>query len=328
MSASASACGLRTSATLAVAALWLAACGDPYETKLPSDARLTAGQVDKIAGKLPAADEQAFRRWAERMNQGNDFGGEPTAATVRRALINQQEFERLHAAEQAERLRREEQQRLAREAADRDAAQAEEAEAKRAAEEQQRRLIVNAAIRERFDGKVIRFTPQTQYDRYDRPVKGFISFDVQFKNRGTKPVAGGAGLVNIKDVFGTDLGWYDFVHEVDVRPGSTVTTTFHLNFDPRNERHRILWSAKQLFAEWFFVSVAYQDGTRIDYDAVQAWQEEKRQRKSDQPVSESHLPAEGPRALAEYRPGLLLAGVAPSSSPPFTEPTSAFRSSR
>lgn len=236
----------------------LSACTrDPLEAKLAPDGRLTKSEVEAISAKLVGTDASMFKRWAERMNRGESFGGEGTALTVRLALLNQQTYE----TQQAELLAKAQAEAKAQK--DREAQALREAEAVYT-----HRQEVNLEVRKYIDATIPTYRPQTFYDRYDRPVSGIIEFSIRLKNRAQVASIGIAGFVTIKDVFGRDLGSYPFALEPRIGPGQTIIYNAILDFDPRNEQHQVLWRAKNIVSSWFFESAAFEDGTRIDSEYV------------------------------------------------------------
>ena len=229
----------------------------PHDTTLPSSGRLTPAEAEAVVGKLIDIERPIFRRWVERMNKGEQFGGEPTATTVRQALINQQAYE----TQQSEFLARAQ-------------AAAEEQQARESAEKRRiegiyaHRQAVHNQVRKYIDATIPIYRPQTFYDQYNRPVSGLIEFHLKLTNRAHAAAIGIAGLVTIQDVFGRDLGSYPFALEPRIGPNQTIIYVATLNFDPRNEQHQALWRAKNIVSSWFFESAAFADGTRIDSDSV------------------------------------------------------------
>jgi hypothetical protein len=243
--------------TLAAAALSAGCSPKPLEISLPTDGRLTKSEFDAVSEKLTASDQHIFKRWSERMNRGEPFGGEPVAKNVRQALLNQQEFESIEAKSLAK-----EQARL-KEIKDQEAAEQRKIEAIYS-----RRQAVNEEVRKYIDATIPTYRPQTFYDQYGRPAGGLIEFTLKLTNHAQTAAIGIAGFVTIKDVFGRDLGSYPFAIEPRIGSNQTINYSVTLNFDPRNEQHQALWRAKSITSQWFFESVAFENGWRIDANSI------------------------------------------------------------
>ncbi len=239
-------------------ALALTACSpQPHEIKLPIDGRLTVTEVEAIGGKLTDTERALFKRWSERMNRGESFGGEGSAPTVRQALLNQQTFD----IKQADLVAQEQAIVTAKK-------ERELAEQRKIVAAFEHRQAVNDEVRKYIDATIPIYRPKTFYDRYDQPISGQIEFDIKLTNHAPRSLIGIAGFVTIRDVFGRNLGSYPFALEPRVGSGQTIIQTTTLNFDPRNEQHQVLWRTKNITSEWFFESVAFEDGTRIDSGTV------------------------------------------------------------
>lgn len=236
---------------------------DPYQRKLPA-ATPTPGEVQALANGLPPEDASLLRRWGERIARGDTFVGEPTPSSVRSALRNQQEFERMAAADAAE---------VRRKQAEVEDARRKEDERRRLAEQQlasiaEQRQAVHAEIAKRFDGQAVSFAPQAQFDKYGRPVAQFFVFKLRFRNRTNAQVIGIAGYINLKDAFGNDLGSYPFRFEPQIRAGQTIDWDGYLTYDRTDPRHVTIKDSANLFYTWFFESIAFQDGSRIDRETI------------------------------------------------------------
>lgn len=243
---------------IAIIGMLLSACnGDPNESKLPDDGRLTKSEAATIKDKLGSIDQQVFQRWSDRMNKGEAFGGEGIARTVRQALLNQLTYETQEAESAAKA------EIIAKRQRDNESAERARVESILA-----HRQAVNSEIRKYIDATIPTYRPQTFYDRNDQVSGGLIEFNLKLRNRGTRAAIGIAGLVTIRDVFGNDLGSYPFALEPRIGAGQTIDYRATLNFDPRNPQHQALWRAKNITSQWFFESAAFDDGTRIDEQSV------------------------------------------------------------
>lgn len=229
----------------------------PLDLALPADGKLTKSEFEAISEKLNASDQPAFKRWSERMNKGESFGGEPIAKNARQALLNQQEFESIEAKS------------LAKEQARQKEIQEQEAAEQRKIEAiYERRRIVNEEVRKYIDATIPTYSPRTFYDQYNKPIGGIIEFTLKISNRAQSAAIGIAGFVTIKDVFGRDLGSYPFAIEPRIESNQTINYVVTLNFNPRNEQHQALWRAKSITSQWFFESVAFENGWRIDANSI------------------------------------------------------------
>jgi hypothetical protein len=242
-------------------ALLITGCdNDPYKRKLQSTT-LTPGEIQALGEGLPSEDEKLLRRWADRIARGETQGGEPPAHSVRDAIKHQIDYERLIADEEARKKRESE-----------EANNKEEERRKR--ERQQLELIaeqrqaVHDEIAKRFDGRILSYAPQARFDQYGRPTSQFFTFNLKFRNRTNARVIGIAGYINLRDAFGHDLGSYPFRFEPQVEPGQIIDWSAHLPYDPKNSNHRAIKESSNLFYTWFFESIAFQDGTRIDRETI------------------------------------------------------------
>ncbi len=243
------------------AALLIAGCdSDPYKRKLPAT-MLTPGEIKTLSEGLPSEDEEILRRWVDRVARGETQGGEPPAHSVRDAIKYQLEYERIIAKEEARKKR------------DIEEAKTKEEE-RRKYERQQLELIaeqrqaVHDEIAKRFDGQIISYGPQARFDQYGRPTSQFFVFNLKFRNRTNARVIGIAGYINLRDAFGHDLGSYPFRFEPQVEPGQTIDWSAHLPYDPKNSNHRAIKESSNIFYTWFFESIAFRDGTRIDRETI------------------------------------------------------------
>lgn len=233
----------------------------PKEIRLPDDGRLTASEVEAVMQNLPQADRVTFKKWSQRMINGEAYGGESIARTPRQALLNQQTFEK------------QESEILARAKEKQEAIKAQEQEAQERLQIAiDRRQAVNNAIRESIDATIPTYRPKTFYDRNGHPISGVIEFDLKLRNKAPRTAIGIAGVISITDVFGRDLGSYPFILEPRISPNQTIVYSTTLTFDPRNEQHQILWRTQSIRSTWFFESAAFEGGQRIDAASVASGQ--------------------------------------------------------
>lgn len=250
--------------SLILCSFLLSGCSDPYATKLPNNSKLTAGEVEKISAKLEPADIEVFGRWAERQRRGNSFGGEGTAPTVKIALLNQAEFD-------------------AREKSELALASAQKADAERIAKEKERdardkqaqldqiatrRSEVDAEIRKQFEAHALGYEIRPLTNSYGEIVGKQFVFKLKLANKSLKNLVGAAGWVTVKDVFGADLGSYPMRIEPTMKPGQTIDFFVVMDYDYTNPKHYAITQTASVRIHWFFESVAFQDGTNIDYRTI------------------------------------------------------------
>ncbi|NMM13193.1 MAG: hypothetical protein HHJ17_06600 [Rhodoferax sp.] len=244
--------------------LFLPGCSDPYAARLPVNSKLTMGEVEKISAKLEPADQDVFRRWAERQTRGGSFGGEGTAPTVKIALLNQAEFDaRMKIELAAANAQKAEADRIARE-------REKEARDKQAqlAQIATRRAEVDAEIRKQFDAHAIGYELRPLTNSYGEIVGKQFVFKLKLANKSLKNLVGAAGWVSVTDVFGADLGSYPMRIEPKMKPGQSIDYFAVMDYDYSNPKHYAITQTASLRIHWFFESVAFQDGTNIDYRTI------------------------------------------------------------
>lgn len=238
----------------------MAACGDPYEIKLPTDGKLTPSQTQGIADKLPSSDRDLFSKWAKRQITGEGTIGEPISQNVRNAIRNQIDFEARQAAEHEKEIKLKEEQRRA----------AAEAHEKLEQEKQalialrNQRAAVDAEIKRYFRVEAIAYDLAPIFDRYGYEISRRWVFRLRLSNLSKKPVIGAAGWVSIRDAFGVEIGSFPMRIEPEVLPGKTILFDVYKDFDKTDSADRALMQSKTLFLSWFMESVVFSDGTRVD----------------------------------------------------------------
>jgi len=243
---------------------FISACSDPYTTKLPTDGRLTAGEVEKVVSKLQGADKETFKRWATRQAKNDIFGGEGTAPNVKIALLNQAIYETRRQEEFVqENARKAEEARMARqrEQDQRD----KQAQLDQVAAERQ---LVNTEILKVFSADAVgyEFRPLTDYRGYE--VGRQWVFKLKLVNRSNKDIVGAAGWINITDVFGADLGSYLLRIEPRVNARRTIEYFAVMDHNRKDPQKVAMTQARLLKVYWFFESVAFSDGSVMDYRTI------------------------------------------------------------
>ncbi|GCB02609.1 hypothetical protein [Ralstonia sp. SET104] len=247
-----------------MAAFLVTACGDPYETKLPADGKLTPTQTQEIVGKLPSSDGDLFSKWAKRQVTGEGTIGEPIFSNVRSAIRNQIDFEARQAAEREKEIKIKEEQRRA----------AAEAQEKLEQEKQalialrNQRAAVDVEIKKYFRVEAIAYDLAPIFDRYGYEISRRWVFRLRLSNLSKKSIIGAAGWVSIRDAFGGEIGSFPMRIEPEILPGKTILFDVYKDFDKTNVADQALMQSKTLFPSWFMESVVFSDGTRVDVKAL------------------------------------------------------------
>lgn len=239
-------------------------CSDPYSTKLPVDGKLTPGEADNITKKLEPTDQQIFRRWADRHLKTGDYGGEGTASTVKEALVNQLVLEsRQQSQLEVEKAKKAVEEKIAQQ-------KEEELLQKRKELEQlaKTRQMVDAEIRKHFTAQATGYTWTPLFNRNGEEFARQWEFKLKLTNKSPKTITGAAGWANISDVFNADLGSYPIRIEPNIKSGKTIEFTAVMEYDRKDPNHVEMTRTKSLRVEWFFESVAFIDGTNIDYKSI------------------------------------------------------------
>jgi len=249
---------------LCLIVIFIYGCSDPYAVKLPENARLTPGEIEKIAEKLELSDQNVFRRWAERHAKGEDFGGEGSAPTVKVALLNQVALEA--------RQKNELEAAKAQKALDQKAAlQKEEAARQQRAQLDQmaeKRREVDAEIRKHFTAQAIGYEWRPLFNRNGEEFARQWVFKLKLTNKSAKIITGAAGWANISDVFSANLGSYPLRIEPRINPGQTIDFVVVMDYDRKDPRHVEMSQTQNLRVAWFFESVAFVDGTNVDFRSL------------------------------------------------------------
>ena len=249
---------------LGLLSIFLSGCSDPYAIKLPTSARLTPGEIEKIAEKLDLSDQKIFRRWAERRAKGGEYGGEGSAPTVKIALLNQVT---LDARQKSELEAAKEQKALDEKIAHQ---KEEDARQQRAQLDQMaaKRREVDIEIRKYFTAQAIGYEWSPLFNANGVEFARQWVFKLKLTNRSTKDITGAAGWATISDVFNADLGSYPLRIEPRIKRGQTIEFIAVMDHDRKNPKHVEMSQTQSLRVNWFFESVAFIDGTNVDYQAI------------------------------------------------------------
>lgn len=249
---------------LGLLSIFLAGCSDPYAAKLPTSARLTPGEIEKIAEKLDPADQNVFRRWVERHAKGDEYGGEGFAPTVKIALMNQATLDARQKSElEAAKAQKALDEKIARK-------KEEDAGQQRAQLDQMatKRREVDVEIRKYFTAQAIGYEWRPLFNSDGVEFARQWAFKLKLTNKSTKEITGAAGWATISDVFNADLGSYPLRIEPRIKPGQTIEFITVMEYDRKNPKHVEMRQTQSLRVTWFFESVAFQDGSNVDYQAI------------------------------------------------------------
>lgn len=248
---------------IAVFCIILSACGDPYQQKITPP--LTPAQAEKLATKLPEADKDIFLRWAKRSATGEKYGGEGSVSVVKDAIVTQQIFEARQAdayeqekseRSKAEKIAKEEQAKL-------------ELQRQQLVSRAEHRRKVHERIVEAIDGKFLSYSLKPQFDHYNRPIGNYWVFVIEFKNKTKKEIIGLAGYVTIEDAFGVNLGSYPLRLETSLKDQKPQETPLIMDFNRNDKFHLAMRESQRLTIRWFFESLVFRDGTRIDDSTIE-----------------------------------------------------------
>jgi len=244
--------------------VFIVGCSDPYAVKLPDNARLTPAEIEEITEKLELSDQSIFRRWAERHAKGEEFGGEGSAPTVKVAILNQMALEARQKVElEAVKAQRALDQKAALQKAE--AARLRQAQIEQMAEE---RREVDAEIRKHFTAQAIGYEWRPLFNRNGEEFARQWLFRLKLTNNSGKVITGAAGWANISDVFNANLGSYPFRIEPRIKPGQTIEFEVFMDYDRNDPKHVEMTQTKSLRVSWFFESVAFVDGTNVDFRSL------------------------------------------------------------
>lgn len=246
--------------------IFLGGCSDPYAAKLPTSARLTPGEIEKITEKLEPSDKNLFRRWAERRARGGEYGGEGSALTVKIALLNQVTFDDQQQSElEAAKAQKALDEKIALQ-------KEEDARQQRAKLDQMasKRREVDAEIRKYFTAQAIGYEWRPLFNSNGVEFARQWAFKLKLTNRSAKDITGAAGWATVSDVFNADLGSYPLRIEPRIKPGQTIDFLVVMDYDRKNPKHVEMTQTQSLRVNWFFESVAFIDGTNVDYQAIVA----------------------------------------------------------
>ena len=225
---------------------------------------MTAGEVEKISSKLEPLDQDVFKRWAERQSRGEYFGGEGTSPTVKIALLNQSQYEaRLKIELTAANAQKVE--------ADRVASEREKAIHEKQIQLEQialRRGEVDSEIRKQFQAQAVGYELRPLTNNFGELLGKQFVFKLKLANSSAKKLIGAAGWVSVADVFGVDLGSYQLRIEPTIKPGQSIDYSVIMDYDKSNPKHYEITQAASIRIRWFFESVAFEDGTNIDYRSI------------------------------------------------------------
>ena len=238
----------------------LSACSDPYEREIPASGFVAAGEAEDIVGRLNDSDKDLFRRWAKRAPTNERFPGEAIPRSVRSALTNQTRFEALQAeksAKDAEKIAEEE--RVAKE---------KQKQVDEQRDAYQKMKETDSFIKEYFIANPVSYNLVPIFNSYGALSHREWQFNVRLTNRTPNEIIGVSGLVLVKNAFGEEIDWYDFRVEPKISPGKTIDYTFSMRHNPKDPAHMAMLNTETLFFEWLFDSLAFRDGTKLDYQSL------------------------------------------------------------
>jgi hypothetical protein len=229
----------------------LSGCADPYQRELKG-ILYSDGEAKRIAAKLEPQDAELFVRWSTRMSTSDRFNGEANPVTVRGALINQKRFEQV-AQEKAN-----EEARLAAERLE--------------VEQQKQRLVKTHELISQFiDTEFLTYQYQPIYGGNGLEVAREWLLYFKITNNTNGELVGLRGEIYIADAFAKELGYIPTRHETSIRSGESRKELVRFMHDPKNPMHRQMIGTQSLRAQWFFDSLALQDGRVVDSTNVDAW---------------------------------------------------------
>ncbi len=242
----------------------LVGCADPYDKKLPADGRLTIGEAEKIAQTLTGSDQERFKNWAERILRKEKYGGEPSVAIVKHALLNQTEFEMRQQQALADiALKKAEQEEISHQK--KQVQREKQAEIERISNQ---RAAVNYEIGKHFSAQALSYEFQPLFNRHGEEFARQWLFKLKLTNTSSKAIVGAVGWANISDVFGSTMGSYPMKIEPRVESGKSIEYSVIMDHDRKNPRHIAMTEAKTFMVNWFFESVAFSDGSIIDQKSM------------------------------------------------------------
>ena len=229
----------------------------PEDIKIASGKRLLPSETQSIMENLDEKNRAIFQRWTVRINRGETLEGEPPVSNAREAIANQLLYEEM----QAERFAREKEKELEKK-------RKEEIHRKNLESIISTRKIVDEEIRKYIDVTILTYKPQTVLNYQNYPIARFFEFYLRITNKTDLATVGIAGFVNIEDVFGNRLGSYPFAIEPHIKSQKSINYIVTLDYNENDPQHAILWQSNRINYKWFFESVAFENGVRIDSETI------------------------------------------------------------
>jgi len=232
---------------VSVIAIGLAACGDPYQEKMPSDPA-DKGAMLSLIRYLKPDEQKLLLAYQERiaMQKASGGGGYPAGMTVRQAIDEQRRW----AKEEGERLERE------------------RAEARRKTEEEQRRKKEQAdkALKQMLEVCSVEMVKK----KVVKKGKGAMSFeafdiDLRFHNKGNKDLRLIIGSIEIRDEKGKLLKQMKIPYRKRLKAGQTATFGGKSRYDPSKGKDVALANTPlgKLQVKWIPKVYKFEDGTRL-----------------------------------------------------------------
>ena len=232
----------------------LSGCTNPHDRELPALSDDIRKNSESLSSGLSPAEKEVFLRWADRMTTSERYIGENIPTNVRMAIANQTRYEAMsHEKKIIE-----------------DKKIAEEKNKLQQEEQKLKRIeLASDQIKKYFIVKGVSYDWTPIFDSNGLEAYREWQFDLILSNLSNKEIIGAKGFVQFKDAFGKEIGIYPVRIENSVKPGKSVDYILRMTYDPNTKGHLELFSTETLFMDWFFVSLAFVDGTRLDYESIE-----------------------------------------------------------
>ncbi len=232
---------------VSVIAIGLAACGDPYQEKMPSDPA-DKGALLSLIRYLESDEQKVLLAYQERIAKQKASGGAgyPAGMTVRQAIDEQRRW----AEEEGARLERE------------------RAEARRKIEEEERRKQEEAekALKQMLEICTVEMVKKKVVKKGSGSMT-FEAFDIdlRFHNKGKKDLSLIIGTIEMRDESGKLLKEMKIPYRKRLKAGQTATFGGKSRYDPSKEKDVALANIpmSKLQVKWVPSVYKFEDGTRI-----------------------------------------------------------------
>ena len=77
--------------------------------------------------------------------------------------------------------------------------------------------------------------------------------------------------MTIEDAFGVNLGSYPLRLETSLKDQKPQETPLIMDFNRNDKFHLAMRESQRLTIRWFFESLVFRDGTRIDDSTIEQW---------------------------------------------------------